>query len=129
MKSNLALVLKEHAQTIELIKRVTQACEDVKGEDVVVLDLRTLSDYSDYLIVVSGHSDRHVQGITNRITDELCGVGVKPLSVEGYGESRWVLVDCGDVVINVMYSAERSAYDLEGLWMRARRVDPTALAA
>jgi ribosome-associated protein len=123
MKNNLALVVKDDADALSVVKRVVQACEDVKGQDIVALDVQTISDFADYFIVVSGRSDRQVQGITNRVTEELLSLGVKPLSVEGYEESQWVLIDCGDVVVNVFYEPVRQLYDVESLWMRARKLE------
>jgi ribosome-associated protein len=123
MKNNLALVVKDDAGSMQVVERVVQACEDVKGQDVVALDMRTISDFSDYFIVVTGRSDRQVQGITNRVIEELLTIGIKPLSVEGYEESQWVLIDCGDVVVNVFYEPVRDFYDVESLWMRARKLD------
>jgi ribosome-associated protein len=69
MKNNLALVVKDDAGSMQVVERVVQACEDVKGQDVVALDMRTISDFSDYFIVVTGRSDRQVQGITNRVIE------------------------------------------------------------
>ncbi len=123
MKNNLALVVKDDAGSMQVVERVVQACEDVKGQDVVALDVRAMSDFSDYFIIVTGRSDRQVQGITNRVIEELLTIGVKPLSVEGYEESQWVLIDCGDVVVNVFYEPVRDFYDVESLWMRARKLD------
>ena len=123
MKNNLALVVKDDAGSMQVVERVVQACEDVKGQDVVALDVRTMSDFSDYFVIVTGRSDRQVQGITNRVIEELLTIGIKPLSVEGYEESQWVLIDCGDVVVNVFYEPVRDFYDVESLWMRARKID------
>ena len=83
----------------------------------------SVSDFADYFIVASGRSDRQVQGITNRGIKELAKVGVRPLSVEGYEDGQWVLIDCGDVVAHVFYEPVRSEYDLESLWIRARKLD------
>ncbi len=127
MKNNLALVVKDDADSMSVVKRVVQACEDVKGQDVVALDVSKISDFSDYFVVVTGRSDRQVQGITNRVTEELLSLGIKPLSVEGYEESQWVLIDCGDVVVNIFYEPVREFYDVESLWMRARKLDVAAL--
>lgn len=122
MRDNLALVVKDDVDSLQIVKRVVGACEEVKGKDLTILDVRSLSDFADYFVVVSGRSDRQVQGITNRIADELFKTGVKPLSVEGYEDSQWVLIDCGDVVVHVFYEPVREHYDIESLWMRAGRV-------
>jgi ribosome-associated protein len=123
MKKNLAVVGSNKEESLSVAKRIVQACEDVKGQQVTVLDVASISDFADYFIVSSGRSDRQVQGITNRIIEELAQLGIRPLSVEGYEDGHWVLIDCGDVVAHVFYEPIRDMYDLEGLWMRARRLD------
>jgi len=128
MRDNLALVVKDDADSLAVVKRVVAACEEVKGQELTVLDVHSISDFADYFVVVSGRSDRQVQGITNRVVDELYRCGAKPLSVEGYEEGQWVLVDCGDVVVHVFYEPVRELYDLESLWMRAKRL-PVAESA
>lgn len=122
MRENLALVVKDDADSLKVVKRVVSACEEVKGKDVTILDVHSISDFADYFVVVSGRSDRQVQGLTNRIMDELFRIGEKPLSVEGYEDGQWVLVDCGDVVVHVFYEPVRELYDIESLWMRAKRL-------
>jgi ribosome-associated protein len=123
MKNNLAVVGATKDESLLLAKRIVEACEEVKGNEVVVLDVASVADFADYFIVASGRSDRQVQGITNRVIEELAKLGIRPLSVEGYEEGQWVLIDCGDVVAHVFYEPVRSTYDIESLWMRARRLD------
>jgi ribosome-associated protein len=125
MKDNLALVVKDEADSLSIVKRVVSACEEVKGKEISVLDVHSLSDFADFFVIVSGRSDRQVQGITNRVIEELIKSGARPLSVEGYEDGQWVLVDCGDVVVHVFYEENRKFYDLESLWMRAKRVSVT----
>ena len=122
MKDNLALVVKDDAGSLAIVKRIVKACEEVKGQETTILDVHSISDIADYFVVVSGRSDRQVQGITNRVIEELCRSGVKPLSVEGYEDGQWVLVDCGDVVVHIFYEPVRTVSDIESLWMRAQRV-------
>lgn len=122
MKENLALVGSSSAETMAVAQGIVQACEDVKGKDIVVLDVASISDVADFFIVASGRSDRQVQGITNRVIEELARKGVRPLSVEGYEDGQWVLIDCGEVIVHVFYEPVREVYDLESLWMRARRL-------
>jgi ribosome-associated protein len=123
MRKNLAVVEAPKDESLAVSKQIVQACEEVKATEVVVLDVASVSDFADYFIVASGRSDRQVQGITNRVIEELAKLGVRPLSVEGYEDGQWVLIDCGDVVAHVFYEPVRSEYDLEGLWMRARKLD------
>ena len=123
MKENLALIGSSSAETMAVAERIVQACEDVKGKDLVILDVASISDVADFFIVVSGRSDRQVQGITKRVMEQLARAGVRPLSVEGYEDGQWVLIDCGEVVVHVFYEPVREIYDLESLWMRARRLE------
>jgi ribosome-associated protein len=123
MRKNLAVVGATKDESLAVSKRIVQACEDVKATEVVVLDVASVADFADYFIVASGRSDRQVQGITNRVIEELAKLGIRPLSVEGYQDGQWVLIDCGDVVAHVFYEPVRSTYDLESLWMRARKLD------
>ena len=122
MKKNLAVIGANKAESLLVAKQIVQACEDVKGHEVVVLDVASISDIADYFILASGRSDRQVQGITNRVIEELAKQGTRPLSVEGYEDGQWVLIDCGDVVAHVFYEPMRELYDLESLWMRARKL-------
>ena len=123
MKRNLASLGSSNAEKITVAQHVVQACEDVKAKDIVVLDVASISDVADFFIVASGRSDRQVQGITNRVMEELLQLGIKPLSGGGYEDGQWVLIDCGDVVVHVFYEPVRELYDLESLWMRARRLE------
>ena len=126
MKDNLTLVVKDTADSLTVLKRVVEACEDVKGQAVSVLDVHQISDFADYFVVVSGRSDRQVQGITNRVIEELNQIGVSPLSVEGYDDAQWVLIDCGEVIVHVFYEPVREHYDIESLWIRGERLQLNA---
>jgi ribosome-associated protein len=128
MRKNLAMVGTKNAEPLTVTQGVVQACEDVKATDIVVLDVGSISDVADFFIVASGRSDRQVQGITNRTIEELAKMGVRPLAVEGYEDGQWVLIDCGDIVIHVFYEPIRAQYDLESLWMRAKRLDTVRAA-
>ena len=122
MTENLARVLDLSLPTIEITKQLVEACSEARALDTTILDVKEVFDLADYFIVVSGHSDRQVQGITNRVLCALEKLGVKPLSVEGFEEGHWVLIDTGDIVIHVFYEATRDHYDLESLWARAKKV-------
>ncbi|NLF26100.1 MAG: ribosome silencing factor [Deltaproteobacteria bacterium] len=108
---------------LPLIATVIRACEDTKALNPVVLDVSKIFSLSDFFVIVSGKSDRQVQGITNKIVSNLQEKGVKPLSVEGEDKAHWVLIDLGDVIIHVFYEPEREHYDLESLWHNARKLD------
>jgi len=81
-----------------------------------VLDLRGLSDATDFFLIASGDSDVHVRAIADNITRGLSEVGVKPAGIEGERAARWVLLDYIDLVVHVFHPAIREFYQLERLW-------------
>ena len=103
-------------QAEELKDAIVAALEDLKGNQIVSLDVRKLTDVTDYLIIASGSSNRHVKSLADNVTEELKKQGMRPLGVEGEAGSEWVLVDFGDVVAHIMLPATRDFYDLERLW-------------
>lgn len=108
--------------SFEVARMVTEASHSAKGQDVTVLDVREVFDMADYFIIVSGRSDRQSQGICNKIIDRLGKEGVKPIMVEGFDDGHWILLDFGDVVAHIFYEATREHYDLEGLWINAKKL-------
>jgi ribosome-associated protein len=98
------------------------AARDKKGERPVLLDVRGISSYADYLLLVSAESERQVQAIADAIEERLRALGGRVYGVEQPGESGWMLVDLGDLVVHLFYRGAREAYDFEGLWVDAPRV-------
>lgn len=88
----------------------------------VVLDVSELTSIADAFIICSGKSNRQVIAIAEHIQVSLKQQGIRPLSVEGNKEGHWTILDYGDVVIHVFFEATREFYDLEGLWIDARRI-------
>lgn len=99
-----------------------------KALNPVVLDLREKSSFTDFFVILSGTSDRHVRSIAAGIEEGLAGGGVRALGLEGLPAAQWVLVDLGDVVVHVFYSSIRLFYDLESLWVDAPRLKLAAPA-
>jgi ribosome-associated protein len=100
---------------------IAKAALDKKGEDVLVLDVRGLTSYADYFVVVTADSDRQASAIADHLEQTMKQQGVSKVGVEGYESGRWILVDYGDVVAHVMNRESRGFYDLEGLWADAPR--------
>ena len=100
----------------QLKKLALYAIEELKGEDVVVLDVKGKTSVMDLMIVASGTSSRHVKSIASNIYTEAKKAGVSVLGQEGEDQGEWVLVDLGDIVIHVMQPHIREHYDLEKLW-------------
>jgi ribosome-associated protein len=94
-----------------------------KALDLVVLDVRELTSFSDIFIICSGRSNRQVSAIADYVQVNLKKHDIKPLSVEGKKEGHWVLLDYGHVIIHVFYEPVRAFYDLEGLWIDAKRIE------
>jgi len=101
---------------------IARAGLDKKAEDVVILDVRGLTSYADYFVVMSADSERQAGAIADAVDEELEKAGASKVGVEGQAGGRWVLIDYGDVVAHVMSPDARGFYDLEGLWADAPRV-------
>ncbi|MEJ2169642.1 MAG: ribosome silencing factor [Desulfobacterales bacterium] len=98
-----------------------------KAINVVALDVAELTSYADVFIICSGRSNRQVSAIAEFIQTDLRKHKIKPLSVEGTKDGHWVLLDYGHVIIHVFYEPVREFYDLEGLWVDAKRITTPAL--
>lgn len=96
--------------------------EEKKGRDAILLDLKGISMVTDYFLIVTGNSTTQVKAITDNLTEKIKELGVTVLRVEGLQEAKWVLVDCGDLVIHVMTPDQREFYNLERLWGDAQVV-------
>ena len=108
---------KQIMMNSEQIKdQVVDALEDVKGQDIKVINIADISDFADFMIVVSGTSDTHVKALARTASTNLRELGIKPMSEDGAEIGEWVLVDFGDVVLHVMRPEVREYYDLEKLW-------------
>lgn len=95
---------------------IINALEDLKGKNIVQLDVRELSTVTDTLVIASGTSNRHVKSLANNVVEDAKEQGHRPLGVEGMETGDWVLVDFGDTVVHVMQQETRDFYDLEKLW-------------
>jgi len=120
---------KEHRERsgLELAEICARVALDTKAEDLLVLDVRGLSSFTDYFVIMSGRSSRHVQGLAEAIEAALRSKRVSSKHSEGLQEGLWVLLDFGDMVAHVFYKEKRSFYDLEGLWHDAPRLDLQAM--
>jgi ribosome-associated protein len=120
---------KEHRERsgLELAEICARVALDTKAEDLMVLDVRDLSSFTDFFVIMSGRSSRHVQGLAEAIEEALRSKRVSSKHSEGLQEGLWVLLDFGDMVVHVFYKEKRSFYDLEGLWHDAPRLDLHAM--
>lgn len=102
---------------------IQNALEDAKTQNIAVLDVRKISDFTDYMVIATGTSNRHVQSSTDKVVETLRGHGARPVGIEGKQLGDWVLIDFGDVVVHVMREETRDFYNLEKLWSDAKRVE------
>ncbi len=123
MRASLAEALVPSFDSLEVSTKIVNACADAKARDIGVFNAAKISDLSDFFILASGHSDRQVQGIANKIIDSLATHGIKPNSVEGLEIGHWVIVDYGDILVHIFYEPMRNHYNLESLWTRADKVE------
>ncbi len=107
---------------LELAKICAKVALDAKAEELIVLDVKGISSFTDYFVIMSGRSTRHVQGLAEIIEGEMHSKRINTSHAEGLEEGMWVLLDFGDVVVHIFYHEQRKFYDLEGLWHDARPV-------
>lgn len=103
-------------QSNEMKQLVLDALDQLKADNVNVLDVSKRTSVTDYMVIASGTSSRHVKSLADNVISEIKQHGGKPLGIEGGDSSDWVLVDLGEVVVHVMMPATRSFYDLERFW-------------
>jgi ribosome-associated protein len=106
----------------ELAIAIAVAALDKKAVGLEILDVAGKVDYADFLVIMTGRSDRQVNALAQGIEEALKKKGQRPLAIEGLPHASWVLMDFGDVVVHVFQDDARSLYDIEGLWMDARRI-------
>lgn len=109
--------------TRELALAIARVGLEKRALNVEIIDVQGKVDYADYVVVLSGRSDRQVAALAGNIQEELAKTrGTRCLSIEGLPHGRWVLMDYGDVVVHIFHEDVRGYYDLESLWIDAARV-------
>ena len=103
-------------KAIELRDHVVAALEDLKGVNIVTLDVAALTPMTDYMVLVTGTSNRHVKALADTANECSKALGIQPLGIEGRESYDWVLMDLADVIVHVMNEEARSFYELERLW-------------
>ena len=100
-----------------------RAAESKKASDIKVLDLTGITSFTDHFVLCTGSNSRQVQAISDEITLRLKERGELPLSVEGYNQAEWVLIDYGDFLVHIFSPKAREYYALERLWRNAKQID------
>lgn len=105
-----------------LARNIAKIASDHKAQDIVVLDLKKVTSFTDYFVICSGASDRQVLAIADAIHYDMKKIGIRPIGEEGMKDGHWALIDFGDVVAHVFYREVREYYQLERLWHDAPRL-------
>ena len=103
-------------QTDELLKVVQETLDERKGINITTIDVRGKTSVTDYMVLATGSSERHVKSLCDYVVEKVKSQGFMPLGMEGEAGSDWVLLDLGDVVLHVMTMQTREFYQLEKLW-------------
>lgn len=103
-------------QTEELLKIVQEVLDERKGHNITTLDVRGKTTVTDYMVLATGTSDRHINALADYVSEKVKEEGVVPLGQEGGVGSDWVLLDLGDIILHLMTDQARGFYQLEKLW-------------
>ncbi len=104
---------------LELLKKVAALLEEKKAQDLEIIDLRKKSSLTDFFVICSASSEIHAKSMADWILEK---VNLKPVSVEGYEQASWILIDFGSVIVHIFKPEVRQLYALENLWMDAPRL-------
>ena len=110
-------------ELMEVARGIVEVTWELKGLNTVVIDLRGRVSYTDFVIVTTGTSERHVNALAKRVDEAMTEAGRKPLGMEGTDQGQWALLDYGDVIVHVFNKMSRQEYDLERMWSEAPRLE------
>ncbi|MFN3233965.1 MAG: ribosome silencing factor [Gammaproteobacteria bacterium] len=111
----------------QLKSLAVSAIEDLKAKDIKVLDVTSLTDVTDSMIICCGTSNRHTRAIAENLVLKLKENGIRPIGVNGEDSGEWILVDVGDIIVHIMLAETREYYDLDALWeMTSERLERNA---
>jgi len=105
------------------LDHIAQAIYDKKGFNILALDIRDVSNLTDYFVIAEGNVDRHVKAIAQEVKDQLKEIGYEPLHMEGDATSDWIVMDYGNILIHLFIPEMRQKYRLEELWHEGEVVD------
>jgi ribosome-associated protein len=105
------------------VKLAIQSASEKKAFDIIALDLREVTSFAEFFVIVSGANQRQVQAISDEIDEQLKKqLQMRPIRIEGYNSAEWILLDYGDFIVHIFEQKARDFYDLERLWRDAKKV-------
>jgi ribosome-associated protein len=102
--------------SLQLAEKIQAVLEDMKGKDILSINMENISDFTDVMIIASGTSGRHLKAMADSLIETLKKSNINPIGTEGQDTNDWVLVDYGDAIVHLMLPEVREYYDLERLW-------------
>ena len=106
----------------ERVSIIANACNDKKGFDIRILNLKKLTTIADYFVIISGNSTTQVKAIADGVEEKMEEAGFHLLGKEGHSSARWILLDFGDIVVHVFHREDRKFYNLEKLWADGQEI-------
>jgi ribosome-associated protein len=110
-------------EIFDQVKSAVRAADEKKAQNIVVLRLSAITEFTDYFVICTGNSSRQTQAIADEVVERLKESGVRTLNTEGYKNAEWILIDFGAFVVHIFTEESRRFYDLERLWRDAERVE------
>lgn len=114
-------------QTIDLVKKIVEALEDKKAEDITVLDIGGVSSIADYFIIANGNNANQLTAMEDAVDETMYTNGVHQKQVEGTSNSTWILMDYQDIIVHLFSKEDRQFYDLDRIWRDGKVVDVHSL--
>jgi len=101
----------------ELAMQIAEILDSKKGEDIAVLDVNHLTSVTDFFVIAGAHSTLQARAMAEEVEDKLSEIGLEARRRDGYGDSRWIVLDYSSVIVHVFHYEEREVYNIERLWM------------
>lgn len=114
---------KSNMSAQQRAERIAAVASEAKAEEIVILDLRDLSNITDYFVILTGTSQTHLRSVGDKIEKDLKSIGLKPVQIDGQRNSGWLVFDYGSAIVHAMLSETRQHFDLERLWGDAPRIN------
>ena len=114
-------------ETLELVKKVVDALEDKKAEDITVIDIHGISSFADYFVIANGSNANQLAAMQDAVDEAMYTNGVHSKQVEGNSNSTWILMDYQDIIVHLFSKEDRLFYDLERIWKDGTVIDIKAL--
>jgi ribosome-associated protein len=125
LESSLVSINDQKDQILDLLNSIAQKIFDKKGENILALDVHDISSLTDFFIIADGNVSRHLNAIANEIIELMVSAGHSPLYMDGGGDSDWIVIDFGEIIVHLFTAEMREKYALEQLWREGKLVDLT----